>query len=358
MTGLELIAAVREWLRRYVVLSRAQELTLALWCLHTWVYDRLGRTTPYVEITGVSGSGKTTLMEAMSLLSRGSVLLTTLRTLAMCRKIAETDGHVTFFVDEAERLEASGFGDQRSMLASGYRRGGEHMVSVGKETQMFPVWCPKVFTTLRTMTPVLHNRSIPIWLDRGTPVASLGNEWERAEATAAEIIERYKGVMRETPRFVTMEPLWLTSERDREIWQPLFSLALTLKVDKATLDELTAASVDLSALRGVERRMDARVEDEAAKERSYAVRLVQDVRSVLQPGETVIASRVLVERLRGLPTAPWRSYQRTGLTEVTLSQLLGAFGLESKDRRMGKGRAAKVLKGWSAADINAVVIGE
>jgi hypothetical protein len=355
MTGLELIGAVREWLRRYVVLSSAQELVLALWCLHTWVYDRLSRTTPYLEVTGVSGSGKTRLMEAAALVSRGSIILTTLRTLAMARRIRETDGHVTFFVDEAERLSSAQFGDQRSMLASGYRRGGEHMISVGKETAMFEVFCPKMFTSLRTLTTVIHNRCIPIWLDRGKPTADLGLEYERAEATSSELIEQYKNVMKVTPRFVTVDPMWLTSERDREIWTPLFSLAATLKADKATMDELTAASVDISSLRGVERRMDSVVEDEAEKERSYAVRLLTDVRAVLKPGEAAVPSRELVERLRLLPTGPWRSYQRSGLSEITLAQLLGAFGLESKDRRIGKGRKnSKVLKAWSASEINAI----
>jgi hypothetical protein len=352
MTGLELIGAVRAWLRRYVHVSPAQELVIALWCLHTWVYDRLGRTTPYIEMTGVSGSGKTTIMEAMALLSRGSVILTTLRTLAMCRKIHETEGRVTFFVDEAERLSSSSFGDQRSMLASGYRRGGEHMVSVGKETQMFPVWCPKVFTSLRTLTPVIHNRCIPLWVERGTPAASLSNEWERAEATAAEVIEQYRNVMRAVPRVIAVDPLWLSNERDREIWTPLFSLAATLGADKATMDELTAASVDLSSLRGVERRMDAIVEDEAARERSYAVRLLQDCKAVILPGEAFIPTAVLVDRLRALPTGPWRSYQRSGLTDITLAQLLGAFAVGSVIGQEGKGaKNRKVVRGYRVAHI-------
>jgi hypothetical protein len=353
MTGNDLIGAVRAWLRRYFVLTPAQELVLAVWCLHTWAYQKLSRMTPYVEITGVSGSGKTTLMEACSLLSRGPVILTTLRTLAMCRKIAETEGHVTFFVDEAERLASTAFGDQRSMLASGYRKGGEHMVSVGKETAMFPVFCPKAFTSLRTLTPVIHNRCIPIWVERGTPTASLSGEWERAEATSAELIEQFKSVMKLTPRVIAVDPTWLTVERDREIWTPLFSLLATMKADKATTDELTMASVDLSALRGIERRMDAVVQDEGAKERSYAVRLLQDVRAVLVPGETIVASRVLVDRLRAMPTGPWRSYQQNGLNEITLAQLLGAFAIEGTVGQVGKGKDRKQYRGYRAKDIAA-----
>lgn len=354
MNGNALLVMWREWLRRYVVVTPAQELVLALWCLHTWLYERLGRATPYLELTGVSGSGKTTIMEACGLLCRGSLVLNTLRTLAMARRIEETNGHVTFFIDEAERLESASFGDQRSMLASGYRQGGVHLVTVGKQTELKRSYCPKAFTSLRTLTGVLHNRCIPIWVDRGSPVAKLGLEYERAEATAAELINQFKLVMKNTERILTVEPAWLTSERDTEIWTPLFSLAATLQVDQQTTDELTRASVDLSALRGVPRRMDVKVEDEAAKERSYAVRLLQDVKTLIQPGETFIPSTALVERLHALPTGPWRSYQLTGLTEITLAQLLGAFGIGPVAGHIGKGRKQRQFaRGYKVSAINA-----
>lgn len=337
MNGTELVKGIRAWIRRYCVLEPAQELVLAIWCLHTWVYQRLSRTTPYVELTGVSGSGKTTIMEACMMLSWGSILLNTLRTLAMARRIVETNGHVTFFVDEAERLESSSFGDQRSMLASGYRRGGVHLVTVGKGTQLMPSFCPKMFTSLRTLTNVIHNRSIPIWVDRGKPEASLSNEYERAEATAAELLDSFKTLMRRTERFETMEPTWLPNERDQEIWTPLFSLAKTMGVDDATMNELTAASVDLSALRGVPRRMDVKVEDENAKERSYAVRLVQDALTVFGE-DSFVPTETLVKRLHDLPTGPWRKYQMTGLTDISMAQLFGAFGISSDRGQIGKGR--------------------
>lgn len=351
--GQQILEMMVAFLRRYVVLSEAQALAMAVWCAHTWFYDRLSRTTAFVEITGVSGSGKSTLMEVMSLLSRGSIILNTLRTLAMCRYIEEHEGRVTIFIDEAERLESAAFGDQRSMLASGYRRGAVHLISTGDTTKQFGNWCPKAFTSLRTTTTVIHNRCIPIWLERGLPSARLSLEYERAEAISADIVERLKAFVLAQPRFLTLEADWLTSERDQEIWTPLVSMAATLGVDKATMGKLQAASVDLQSLRGVIRRMDAKVEDEAAQERSFAVRLIKDVCSVIQDGETAILSRVLVDRLRLINTAPWRNYQRSGLTEVTLAQLLGVFALNPATVRPGKGRKSPTGRGYYVKDLRA-----
>ena len=62
-----------------------------------------------------------------------------------------------------------------------------------------------------------------------------------------------------------------------------------------------------------------------------------------------------MNRLRAIPTAPWRNYQRSGLTEISLAQLLGAFGLEPKQRRVpGKGRKVNAVRGWLVSDLNGV----
>lgn len=365
VNGMEVLTAVIGFIRRYCVISDAQALTLAIWTLHTWFYDRLSRTTAYVEITGVSGSGKTNIMETLALLSRGSLSVNTIRTMALCRYITDLEGRATIFVDEAERLASGSFGDQRSMLASGYRKGGVHLVTRqgtaeeggdGKRTEQIPVWCPKAFTSLKTTTTVIHNRCIPIWVERAKPTASLSLEWERAEATSAEIIERFKALVRTMPRMITMEADWLTSERDQEIWTPLVSMAATLRVDDATMRALKAASVDLSSLRGVVRDCSQRDIDEGAKERSYAVRLAKDVALVLRDGETTVFSRELVDRLRGLEVAPWRTYQQTGLDELRLAQLLGAFGLESGTVQVGKGRKGRATaKGYKVSALKAAI---
>lgn len=383
--GQALIESARLWLRRYVALTPAEELVMVLWCFHTWCYAQLGRTTPYVEVTGASGTGKTTLMEACSILSRGGEILNTLRTLYICRRINETNGEITIFIDEAEKLAGTSYGDQRSMLASGYREGGVHGVSVGKGTIRFGSYCPKMFTSTRTMVNVLHNRSIPIWMERagGRVEASLSREWSRAEATGMELRQAFErisgpwlnqaraaraaqelrklGVQVENAAIdgavhvLTLEATHLSEERDQEIWTPLFSLARTLGLSDKTMAELTAASVDISARRGVERRCDVKDADEGARERSYAVRLAQDCKAVVVPGEAFVPTDTLVERLHALPAAPWRVYGGAGLTAISLGQLLGVFGLEPVIGQVGKGRKErKVLRGYKVSALNGI----
>jgi hypothetical protein len=376
-TGQALIDAIRGWLRRYLVLTPMQELVISLWIVHTWLYERLGRTTPYIEITGVSGSGKTALLDALVLMCRSAEKLQTIRTMYICRRIKEQAGLCTILIDEAEKLASDSFGDQRSMLAGGYREGGVHGVTVGKGTVRFPVWCPKAFTSLRTLTAVIHNRSIPIWMELGNPAASLSVEWDRAKATAGELIDAISRVLggvqrveyitgedgelqpivtgrKPTIPVVSVEADWL-GERDREIWTPLVTLAHTLKLNQQTIMDVERASVDLSALRGVERNCDVKVNDQEARERSLAVRLLHDVKACILPGEKFIPTAHLLERLHAMPKAPWRVYQMRGLSDIQLGQLLGAHGVKSCAGQIGKGRKERQqVKGYKVADLQAV----
>jgi hypothetical protein len=342
--------------------------------------ERSGGVWKDLEITGVSGSGKTALLDALVLLCRGAEKLQTIRTMYICRRISEQAGFCTILIDEAERLSQDAYGDQRSMLAGGYRDGGVHGVTVGKGTVRFPVYCPKAFTSLRTLTQVLHNRCIPIWMELGTPEASLGQEYDRAKAAAGEIIHAIATVLggvqrvtlvpqengdltpvitgrKPTIHIESIEADWL-SERDREIWTPLVSLAHSLKLPQNVVMEVERASVDLSSLRGVERRCDVKVNDDAARAQSQAVRLLHDVRAVIQPGERFVATADLLKRLHGMPKAPWRVFQRTGLTVDMLAQLLGAHGVKSVDGQVGKGRTGRVrCKGYKVEHVEAVKLG-
>lgn len=63
-----LLDAISRFVRRYVVVSREQQNTLALWSAHTWVIEAFD-ATPYLSISSVEKqSGKTRLLEVLELL--------------------------------------------------------------------------------------------------------------------------------------------------------------------------------------------------------------------------------------------------------------------------------------------------
>ena len=366
MTGQELIDRWVAFIRRYVVLSDAQALTVALWALNTWVYDRFS-VVPYLEIwAGIKRSGKSTLAEILSAMVRGGRVIATVRVLQMVRLIEINDGDYCPFIEEAERFNKGSLGDERSILATGYRKGAVHELASPKGKLRFRTFCPKVFVLIGNIHEILRDRCISIKLDRATPA----HNWTLERYTATEEIDDLLIAWRETAktmdvikaedggvRFHAVDPVWLTSPRDRELWTPLFSLAHALKLNKATTDLLTRASVDLSILKTLPPvTYHAGQEEHVSDDVNAADAVLRDALSVAKPGEVAIPTADLLTRLYGLPFAPWRAWRGDGLNAISLSALLVRFGIESADVQIGKGRKErKILKGYRVADLRKAV---
>ena len=90
----------------------------------------------------------------------------------------------------------------------------------------------------------------------------------------------------------------------------------------------------------------------------YAERLLADAISVMAEAETGrMATGELVQRLRALPTSPWRTYRGSGITDdasgaMFLASLLRHFGVEPKTIRVRpKGEPNSTAKGYTRADL-------
>lgn len=352
MTGQKLVEMFAKWIGSFVALSEAQAVVCALWVMHTHLSERF-QATPYLEISAATKrSGKTTLLETLGMLCRNPQLFATVRVLTVCRMIEGFNGMITCGFDEAERLSSSSIGDTRSMLATGYRQGQYHAVTVGKGFAKFPVFCPKMFALIGNLTPVLRDRSIPIYLDRAKPERSLSAEHTSATAEAENMVAVMRGYFATVQRLNITVPMWLDG-REQEIWTPIFSIAQALDLHKSTLDMLTAASVDMGQLKTAPARVWHSAQDEQdADERGAAERVLADLLTVLREGEPAIFSAVAVDRLKAIHTSPWRTYKGTGLDALTLAALLTRYGLQPAVVQMGKGRKGReVARGYKTADI-------
>lgn len=83
----------------------------------------------------------------------------------------------------------------------------------------------------------------------------------------------------------------------------------------------------------------------------YTERLVRDAHTVVGARDR-IASAELVRGLRDIPTSPWRSYEGTGITEISLAAMLKLFGVEPKTIRVKpKGEPHSTVKGYYRKDL-------
>jgi hypothetical protein len=356
MTGQQLIERWAAYLRRYVVMSESQALVVALWAINTWVYDRFA-AVPFLEIVATTKrSGKTTLLSCLKKVCRGAEQFAIVRILTVLRMIEAYEGRVTILVDEAEQFSKPSLGEQRSGIATGYRQGAQHAISVGKGFQRFRTFAPWAFAQIGNVHDVLRDRCIEIELVRGKPERVL-SEWDAtADAEAQELIAelvQYSATKTKDGRMhiPVVAADWL-SGRERELWTPLVSVASWLGMHADTMRVLQTASVDVGLLKTLPAKVWHSAQDETdAEERDAAERCLRDVKMIVQEGETFIPSVVLVERLRAIAVAPWRAWRGQGLNEILLAALLARYGLSPTVGQIGKGKLRKTARGYQVRDI-------
>jgi hypothetical protein len=141
-----------------------------------------------------------------------------------------------------------------------------------------------------------------------------------AEARGKEIGEVYENLQGFTE----------LSDRDEEIWQPLFAVCAVLAPER--LGELREAAIALS-----------RWKSEADQDDSLPLRLLTDIRSLLERCEEKVPSVDLVSWLNKLPESPWAEAGRE-LSQSRLARLLRPFGVSSRDVRCDDGVKRGYLK--------------
>ena len=121
--------------------------------------------------------------------------------------------------------------------------------------------------------------------------------------------------------------------REQEIWKPLFTLCQVFAPSR--IHELERSAADIAALKTTPIRKFEHLKDEEAKAQKleFAERLLRGTRLAVIGNRDRITSAGLVQGLREIPTSPWRSYERTGITEISLASMLKLFGVRPKTIR-------------------------
>jgi len=146
--GEAILSAVYRYIRRFVSLSESQARVVALWIVHSHVFD-CADATPYLAITSAEKqSGKTRLLEVCERLVAKPWLTGRVSAAVLVRKV---DGErPTLLLDESD----AAFGGQkeyaetlRGILNTGHRSSGKTSCCVGQGANIsyrdFSTFCPK-----------------------------------------------------------------------------------------------------------------------------------------------------------------------------------------------------------------------
>jgi len=233
--GANLFDDVVTALQRYVVFPCPETAwTIALWVLHTYVYDAFD-TTPYLEVMSpTKQAGKSRLFEVLGLLVARPYTAVGTTEAVLFRKIHAD--HPTLLLDEIDATfgkDAKLTQGIRGVLNGGYRRNGviARCVGLSHDVKDYSIFCPKAFAGIGDALPdTVRDRSIPIRLRRratNEPQPARFRERHAREELAplAARIKAFAEGMRDRIARSTPELPNDLGDRQQDAWEPLLAIA-------------------------------------------------------------------------------------------------------------------------------------
>jgi hypothetical protein len=292
-----------------------EHLAIALWILHTWIFDRFSVTPRLALLSPVRGCGKTVALILIELLVPEGNRTDNVSAAAIYHQL-ERRPRTVLLVDEADGLNLFRNNLLRSVFNSGHRRGGAVTRFVGGWSRRYPTFAPLAIAAIGMLPLPLLHRSIVVNMQRTSAQLRRLDETDPAFRWARQAIRDWASNVQFAP-----DPEMPSALRNRtaDNWRPLLSIADAF----GRSEEARAAAVALSA-----DRLD---EDPG-------VMLLSDIRSIFQSrGIDRIASAALVEQLIGLDNGLWHEWRGVQddrlprkLSKGELGRLLRPFGIRTK----------------------------
>lgn len=338
-----MLTKIESYLRSYLSFPDDRYyLPLALFAVleHCW-NECFYAPVPYLTVSAmVKGSGKTRVLELLQYLAGDEKAVILDGSVTVAALYTETDAKKVVLIDESERLQ-NPHSPFRPILNGGYRPGQYVKRKIGGELQCFSTFCPKVFAQIGDVYDSLRDRCIIIEMQRTrsatrreyVPETAKEEGSEIASVVAEAVSERIEQIRDAYRNYHNLyRKLDFLDNREQEIWKPLFTLCQVFAPSR--IHELERSAADIAALKTTPIRKFEHLKDEEAKAQKleFAERLLRDSLAVIGNRDR-ITSAGLVQGLREIPTSPWRSYERTGITEISLASMLKLFGVEPKTIR-------------------------
>jgi hypothetical protein len=324
--GTALLDSISTVLRRYMVMTKEQADTAALWVLFAHSHDAF-QVSPILAVQSpVMGCGKSRLQAILTPMLPHALAVCNLGAATLFRTVEKYKP--TLLIDEADTFMRENEG-LRGIVNSGWLRSGAQtirLVGDDHETRTFSTWCPKVIAAIGKLPLTIQDRSIVIELKRkteGEMVKRFGireaNELKPLCSKAA----RWATDNIDTLREATPDPLTHLGDRQADSWTPLLAIA-----DLAGGDWPDRARKAAETLSGGERDPEA---DDAG------VMLIADcVAAFKERKADRLSTSDLIAELVKIEGRPWPEWSKgKPITPRGLAKLLKPFGIKPKVERAG-----------------------
>jgi hypothetical protein len=329
--GDALIRAIMRRVRRHVVLTQDQALTVALWILMAWAHPGAAIYSPILMVTSAeANSGKTTLLNVIGFLAPRS-LCTVGATEAVLFRSIERWGP-TIIVDEADTLLVHNE-PLRAVINSGWTRGSGVLRCAGgdRTPHLFTTFCPKVVGMKgRKLPDTTMSRCIIIELKRKKPSDRADHFHHLDDVELANLRRQaLRWTMDNVATLKTAVPALSTGFDNRlgDNWRLMLAIADLAGGEWPHLARQAATAVAKTTDAGI----------------SVGVKLLADIRDIFaSKAVRRIPSAELVEALAEIEGRPWADWKGgKPITQNGLALQLAPFAIVSGNIRVGVDRVAK-----------------
>jgi hypothetical protein len=334
-----LLEEVLAFVTRFVSFpSTESAVAVALWIVHTHVFEKFDSTPRLVLASAEKQSGKTRCLEVIDLLARRPIQVTDPSAAAVFRSLKSEPR--TLLLDECDNyLDPDGrrdSADLRALINTGHRANGKTMrcAANSHEPEEYPTFCPVALAGLGRLPDTVLDRAVRIAMKRRAAGENVERLRQRRIAPEAQALhdEIRHWVERHPDAFEGVDPELPDeiSDRAQDVWEPLVAIA-----DEAGGAWPTAArqaAVILSAA-------------QVAPGQSLGVRLLADLWTIYGDTDAVfLRTEDVLARLQSDDTSPWAD---GGITSRRLANLLRPFDIQAIQHRDGKGNH----RGYRVADL-------
>jgi putative DNA primase/helicase len=326
----ELLTEIEAIIKRHVVLSDPAATALAVWVLHTYVYE-LRDTVAYVAIESPEKRcGKTTLLTVLGAMANKPLIASNVTVGALFRAIDTC--RPTLLIDEADTFLA-GNTTMRGVINSGNtwrtayvlrmsksksqqgpeREGVERNNHTDSGLKRYSCWCPKVVAMIGRVPDTIADRSIVVHMSRKltseirAPLAELNTDSIKAKCARFALDQRH--IVAQCGK-IRGEGL---NDRAADTFDPLYVIARV--AGKEWDEKLHAAALVLSPIAG---------------SKSTAAELLLDIYAIFRSTDKKkIFTRQLVEHLRDEEfNVTSAALKDSTIDEQKIAQLLRPYGIK------------------------------
>jgi hypothetical protein len=328
----ELILALAARIKRHVILSDDEALTVALWIMFAWVHDMAAVHSPILLVTSAeANSGKTQLLSLIGFLVPRALVCVEISEATLFRTIEKWQP--TIIVDEADVILINNE-PLRSVINTSWTRGSSVPRCIGDDNtpHAFPTFCPKVIGMKgRKLPDTTLSRSIIIEMKRKKAGEHVAHFRSIDDAGLAELRRRALRWANDNGEKLDGTEPDLPPGFDNRLgdnWSLLLAIA-----DYAGGEWPTKAR---KAATKLSKMSDAT---------SVGTRALADIKAIFYPpppeeGDLPlerISSADLVAMLAADPESPWAEWKGgKPITQAQLARVLKPFGIASETIRLSE----------------------